>query len=401
MVSSVCIFTNLYPPAFSGSSIHCADLAKNLAERGYQVTVITSRLTRESPEYEIINGINIYRVPSIKLPKLPIALNFPWLNFSFSLSNIRRILNILRKHRPDVLHLHNHMFDSALHALIVSYHLRIPLVLTIHTIIKHTNQIYDTALHIVDRFILKHLIVRRAKIVICQDYIVEKYIKKTFNHPKVILIPYGITPLRKASALKANSLRKKYEIEGPVILSLGHLHETRNRKELLHILPRLLKVYNKLKVIIVGYIGTTSTEKLAKQLGVHENIIFTGTIPHSDIPEFLDIADIEAHWFDKKHPHKTLGIAGQEVMMAGKPLISNAPENIYGQGVLKNHENIELINPADSILLFEKISELLSDKTKRDKIGKHAQETAENNFSWDIICNKLIETYQEAYKSYY
>lgn len=401
MRQSICILTNLYPPVFSGSSIHCAELAKNLVQRGMDVTVITSRLTFESPEFEIVNGVNIYRIPSIKLPKMSIALNFPWLNFSFSLHNLKKVFQILRKHQPNVLHLHNHMFDSVLYAVIAKFYFKIPLVLSVHTIIKHTNPIFDFLLHLVDRFILKHLIIKRANTIICQDYIIENYVKKTFNYQNIILIPYGITPLRKPSKKKTSELRQKYNIKtGPIILSLGHLHETRNRKELITILPRLLTVFPKLKVLIVGYVGTNSTEKLARQLGVHKNIVFAGTVPHSNISEFLEIADVEAHWFDKKHPHKTPGIAGQEAMMTGKVLISNTLENIYGEGVLRNEKNILLVDPNDSSLLFEKISEVLVDKSKRFMIEKNAQETAQKYFSWDVICRKIITIYQEASTSF-
>ncbi len=394
---SVCIFSSFYPPVYSGSAIHCADLADNLARRGCHVTVITSRVTAESPEYETTNGVDIYRLPAIKLPRLPIALNFPWLNISFSPANVRRVRNILKNNPPDVLHLHNHMFDSALHAVDAARKFNLPLVLTVHTIIKHTNPAYDFLLHIIDRFILKHFVVRKAGTVICPDHIVADYVKTTFDHPNSVLIPYGITPPKEPDPQKAGTIRTAYGLEpGPVILSLGHLHETRNRKELIALLPRLLMRFPSLKVLIVGYIGTTSTMELAKKLGVHQSVILTGALPHADIPEFLEVADIEAHWFDKKHPHKTLGISGQEMMMAGKVIISNAAENVYGTGVLKNGENVVLVNPGDANLLFGKMAELLTDEHKRDRIGINAKKISAENFGWEIVCNKLLHAYLSA-----
>lgn len=392
---SVCIFSSFYPPVYSGSAIHCADLADNLARRGCHVTVITSRVTAESPEYETTNGVDIYRLPAIKLPRLPIALNFPWLNISFSPANVRRVRNILKNNPPDVLHLHNHMFDSALHAVDAARKFNLPLVLTVHSIIKHTNPFYDFALHFIDRFILKRLVVGRADVVICQDDIIAEYVRNTFDARNIALIPYGITPLKQTDPQKTKALRRKYTRgDGPILLSLGHLHETRDRRELIAILPRLLTVFPALKVLIVGYIGTDSTARLARESGVQDSVILTGAVPHADVVEFLDMADLEAHWFDQKHPHKTPGIAGQEVMMAGRVLVTNAPENIYGEGVLRNDENVVLINPADANALFAKLSEMLADEDKRWRIGAFAKRTAEEHFSWQVVGGRMLEIYR-------
>lgn len=392
---SICIFTNLYPPAFSGSSIHCVELARNLAKQGCRVKIITSKLISTSPDYEIVDGVEIFRLPALALPKLPISLNFPWLNLCFSPLNLQRVLRILQDNPPDVLHLHNHMFDSAFLAVITSRKMNIPLALSVHTIIKHTNPIYNGLLHFADRFVLKFLVVLRSKIVICQDEIVENYIKRTFGHPNIRLIPYGITPMREPNRQKLGVLRKKYKLEGgPIILSLGHLHDTRNRRELIEIMPGLLRLFPLLKLLIVGYVGTDSARKLAASLGVEGSVIFTNTVPHADIPEFLALADVEAHWFDQKHPHKTPGIAGQEVMTAGKVMISNASENVYGKGVLKNWGNAILVDPRDHDQLLKNIAGILSSSEARDRIQDYARETARQHFSWDVICGKIIETYK-------
>ena len=57
--------------------------------------MITARLTKDSPEYERPGGVHVYRLPAWRLPKLPIALNFPWLNATFCPANLRRIDAIL------------------------------------------------------------------------------------------------------------------------------------------------------------------------------------------------------------------------------------------------------------------------------------------------------------------
>ena len=108
---SVCMFTNLYPPVVSGLSTQSAALAHELAHRGHPTTVITARVARERQEYEIVDGVHIYRLPALHLPQAAIALNFPWLSFTFTPANQRRIQKIINQLKPDIIHLHNHMFN--------------------------------------------------------------------------------------------------------------------------------------------------------------------------------------------------------------------------------------------------------------------------------------------------
>jgi len=391
---TVCMFSNLYPPIFSGSSTQCSQLAGELARRGCKVIVITSRVDPGSPEFEVVDGVSTYRIPCLVLPKMPIALNFPWLNITFSPANIKRILEILQSHSPDVIHVHNHMLDLAFHAVVMARRLKIPLVITIHTIIKHVNPFYDAILHFIDKFLLKPLVVQQADILICPDQIYIEYVSRVFGPARTTLIPPGIRKLSNPDPRKMLIMRDKHDIgEGPVILSLGHLHETRNRKELIGILPQLLQRFPKLKVLIVGYVGTHSANKLATKLGVQDHIIFTGAVPYSDIPDYFGMADIEAHWFDREHPHKTLGIAAQEAMAAGKVVFGNADENVYGKGLLKSGENVILIDPKDSATLVRRITELLLDDAKRKLIGNNARVLMEQHFSWSAVGEQTLAAY--------
>ena len=126
----VCMFSNLFPPVVSGSSTQSSTLARELVKRGHEVVVITAHVDSNTPAYEHLDGVHIYRLPALRLPRLPIALNFPWLSVTFTPGNQRRIAAILDRHQPDVLHLHNHMFDLAFSAVRMHRRFKKPLVVT-------------------------------------------------------------------------------------------------------------------------------------------------------------------------------------------------------------------------------------------------------------------------------
>ncbi len=393
---TICMFSNLYPPVYSGSSTQCSQLAHELVQRGHEVIVITADLDKETAPYEKIDGVHVYRLPALHLPKMAVSLNFPWLNSTFVPGNAHRVNAIFDKHKPDVIHLHNHMFDLAFSAVRAARQFNIPLVVTIHTLIKHPRPIYNWILYPLDRQFLKRTVIEKADLILCPDATIEKYVSEAFGPVDKILLPYGITQMPEPARQTMESIRQNYGLKNsPVILSLGHLHEIRNRKELIEILPDLLPRFPDLKLMIVGDIGTNSAESLARRLGISNAVIFTGSVPHADVPAYLGIADLEAHWFHESNPqNKTLGIAALEAMGAGKVVVGTADEDVYGKGVLANNRNVILVNLASLENLALRISDLLENEQKRAAIGAQAQKTIAEHFSWDSVCKQTLAAYE-------
>jgi len=367
-----------------------------LSRRGHKVIVITTHLDRQTAPYEKNDGVHVYRLPAFHLPKMRVSLNFPWLNSTFVPGNASRVKAIFDLHKPDVIHLHNHMFDLAFSAVRAAQQFNRPLVITIHTLIKHPRPLYNWILYPLDRWFLKRTVIEKADLILCPDSTIEGYVSDAFGYVDKLLLPYGITQTPEPSEYKLELIRKKFGLgNSPIILSLGHLHEIRNRKELIEILPALLTRYPDLKLLIVGDVGTDSATLLAKRLGVSDSVIFTGSVPHSDVPSYLGIADLEAHWFHESNPqNKTLGIAALEAMGAGKVVIGTADEDVYGKGVLKNNENVILVRLTNLDKLASRISDLLDDNQKRAAIGARARNAITDHFSWDSVCRQTLSAYE-------
>ena len=94
---SICMFSNLYYPIVSGSSTQSRYLGRELVRRGHRVTFITARTQKDTPEHEVDDGVEVYRVPAILLPKIPLAFNFPWLSYTFTRGNLRLLETIIDK----------------------------------------------------------------------------------------------------------------------------------------------------------------------------------------------------------------------------------------------------------------------------------------------------------------
>ncbi len=395
---NICMFSNLYYPIVSGSSTQSRYLARELVRRGHRVTFITARVQKDTPEHEIADGVEVYRIPATLMPKIPLAFNFPWLSYTFTRGNLHLLETIIRRCRPDVLHLHNHMFDLAFSAVRMGKRFNLPLVITFHTVIKHSNPLYNMILYPGDRVFLRHTVVKKAQRLICPDMNMQDYVHRAHNGVPTAMIPYGINLLEAPPQQKVEELRGRYGLGGKrVILSLGHVHEVRNRRDEIKALPTIRQAIPNAVLLIVGAEMSDTARRLARQVGVEDAVIFTGPRPYDEVPAYLALADIEGHLFYQDAQDETsLGIATLEAMGAGKAVFVAANVNSHGAGVLRAGENLILVAAGKPRELAQSIIDLLRDESKRQRVGQAAHKLVEEHFSWEGVCQKTLNVYQDA-----
>lgn len=395
-VRSVAVFSNLFPPQVTGSSVQGSTLAKKLVEQGIDVTVFTSHLDKATPKFEVVDGVEVHRLPCLHLPKLPIAVNFPWLSFTMLPSNIRYMKRILEERKCQAIHVHNHMFDMAFNGTILSKMLKLPMVVTIHSIIHHPNKLYDTILSTADATLLRWAVIKQSAQVIDLDSICAEYRESRFGATNGTLIPLGTEFPEKPSQEAIESLREQYKLEGKkVILSVGHLHHLRNRMDLIRGFARSLKSYPDSRLVIVGARNFDPAEELVRQLNVEDKVIFTGKQPRSVVAAFMALCDAHSMWFemDQGDP-SSLGNANIEAMLMGKPVFGVFDEKAYGPDVLKHGENIFILPWKDADAHVEAtILELWASPERAARIGKKAKQIARDTFSWETVTRQHIELF--------
>ena len=398
---SVAMFTNLFAPVVSGSATQSMGLAATLAARGHKVVVITAHVDRQSAVHERIDGYDIYRIPALRLPEMSISLNFPWLNWTLWPANLRRMEDILRRHGVQVIHVHNHMFDLAFAGMILRRRLKLPAVLTLHTIIKHSIALFNLLLVPADRFVLKSLVVSQAEAVICPDCNVQRYLEERFSRQDGRLIPYGIDlPADPGQAVKQRIV-EQYALKGKrVILSLGHVHALRNRLDLIRAMPRVRERFPNVRLLIVGAVADERPVALVKQLELGDAVIFTGPQPYADIPAYHALAELEAMWLDQADGGlNSLGIACMEGMYMARPVLTVSNEDTFGPGVLKNGRDIIILKAGDPDKIAAIIIDLLADEEKARRIGRAAEEVARTQFAWPSVRDQTLAVYRMALAS--
>jgi len=396
-MKSIAILSNLYPPLTTGSSVHCSTLAAKLVEQGVSVVAFTPRVDKSAPEHEFLNGVEVFRLPCLRLPKLPIAVNFPWLSVSMTPSNIIRMRDIMRERGVELMHVHNHMFDMALNGVVLKKMLKIPLVLSIHSYITHANPVANAVLSSIDATFLRWCMVQRATHLIDLDTACTRYRKARFGVDEGTLIPLPTGFPEPASPDDVAALKKQYGLEGKkVLLSVGHLHHLRNRLALIRGFAASLKSYPDARLLIVGARNFDPAEELVRELGISEQVVFTGTQPRELMPAFFELCDAHSMWFDHvDEGYHSVGNANIEAMLMKKPVFGPFTPDIYGEGVLRHGENVLLLPEKGDIdaQVERSILTLWKNEALAVKMGEKAYETVCQHLSWDVAVKRHMELY--------
>jgi 1,2-diacylglycerol 3-alpha-glucosyltransferase len=251
----------------------------------------------------------------------------------------------MRRHAPDVLHLHNHMFDLAFSAVLEAKTNR-QTPGTHHT---HRNQTcpVDIQLSIAPRGQI--LSEKRSGESSQSRYLSgrkhPRYVKATFENPNAVFIPYGISLPPPTPNGLVEKIKSTYGLHDKrVLLSLGHVHAIRNRKDLIEALPAVRKTIPNAVLLIVGAEADSTPRELASRLQIEDSVIFTGPVPHSHVPAYLELAELEAHWLNQEDASRTsLGIASLEAMGSGKAILAAANKTLMARGVLVDGKNLVLV----------------------------------------------------------
>lgn len=396
----VCVFSNFYPPVVSGSSVQVEGLCRELVRQGWQPVVITAHVVPGSAVTEFVNGIQVYRLPSFRLPAaFTLGFNFPWLGVTFTPSNVARIKKIIAQHQPALLHVHNYMFDLSLSASYFRWVTKLPLVLTIHTFLRHPSKIINVIFYLAEQLVLKPLVVSRTDCIVCPDMNVVDYAKCNFKQSRAELVPYGIH-LSDTGPDARESLQQRFGLIGKkIVLSVGHLHAMRNRKDLFLAWPEIVREVPNALLLVVGDVSIGLPDALVSSQNFGGSIMFVGSLPHSEVSALLALAELEAHWLNQDKASKTSpGIASLEAMAFGIPVLTAANLDTYGKGVLVNGKNIVIVEPGEPKVLAATVIGLLGDGERRKAIGAAAGRTIKEHFLWESVCKRTIQVYESVRK---
>lgn len=242
--------------------------------------------------------------------------------------------------------------------------------------------------------VVQRSMVRRASLVLTpsQDAKDDVVYYCGVDPSKVRVIPYAPSVIFQPDGDRRTdvAVRERYGVQGKYILFVGILALKKNLPTLVHafgILKRT-KSYSG-KLVIVGREYPQSKEKtvrgLVKEIGLEQDVIFTGPVPDEHLPAFYRGADL----FAFPSVHEGFGIVVLEAMACGVPVVasssSSLPEVVADAGLL-------VPSFCDAESWADALGQILSDaKLSRDLIERGLRRAKE--FSWEKVGKATIESY--------
>jgi len=137
--------------------------------------------------------------------------------------------------------------------------------------------------------------------------------------------------------------------------------------------------------------------RLAKKLGIFDNIQFEGWVDQSKIKEYLQMSKIfiDPIHFKKDYFGAGYGVALHQAMACGVPtIVAERPTICQLEGEDKWYHGY-VYKGDDSQDLADKLLGLLDDKEKRDKISKKNLKSIEKRFDLDKNIEKIVDGYRK------
>ena len=213
------------------------------------------------------------------------------------------------------------------------------------------------------------------------------------------VIPMGVDTNLFSRAEKVDITRKKYEIDGDVLLFVGRLIRVKGVYYLIKALPKVLKRYPKTKLLIVG----SGPEKrrliqLCAELTIINSVVFINEVLQEDLIPLYSMADLLVlpSIMDITGETEGLGVVLLEAMACGVPVIGS---NVGGiKDIIIDGETGLLSEQKNSDSIAEKIIQLLSDEQLRKKVIENGFKLVKDNFTWEAISDRFLNVYLEVIK---
>ncbi len=383
---NICMLTWEYPPIMVGGlSVHCKGLSEGLVRKGHNVDVIT--VGYDLPEYEVINGVNIYRVKPIGHPNFLI-----WANFmsNFMLKKIGE----LGVDKYDVIHCHDWM--TAFVGINLKHLCNKKYVQSIHS----TEYGRCSGIHSEDSRAINDIewwSTYESHCLITVSNATKNELCNLFNVPydKINVIYNGINPNEfdiPMSEEEINKFRMSIGVHPNenMVLFVGRLVHQKGVEYLIKAMPKILSEHPNSKLVIAGAGGMIGyLEDIAFQTGCRDKILFLGFVGGDTLKKLYKSSDVTVI----PSIYEPFGIVALESMAAGTPVVAS---DVGGLGEIIKHEyNGVKVYPKNPDSIAWGVNRVLSDEGFRNWIIQNGKKEVYEKYSWDSIAERTVEVYQK------
>src|SRR5659263_3442 len=278
---------------------------------------------------------------------------------------------------------------------IVSNFFKIPYFVEVNGLITDEMKMFgQSKLRITIAKLSEKLSYKRAIKIVAVTQGIKEGIMKLYNVPeeKIVVMGNGANidlfrPIDQEKAQKELKMDKNVSY----VCFVGNIAPWQGIGYLIQAAPLILLQCPNTHFLIVGD-GSMKRECMqqAKELGIDDKFIFTGSVPYVKVSLYINASDICVAPFVIKRNMK-IGLSPLKVfeyLACEKPIVSSEILNL--EFIEKENLGI-LVKPEDPEELAKAVIKLLKDDTLREEMGKNGRKYVVKNHSWEAIGRKTAE----------
>ncbi len=398
--------TSAYPSSedpLKGTII--SSFAEALVQKGIHVDMVVPHTSGNHPDSYCYNGVQVWRYHYFFPHSLEFLTDGVGIYYQFKIGILAKIqlpllllfeiftlLLVVKKIKPDVIHTHwiiPHGFIGAIvHQL---------------TDIPHIISIHGSDINIVTRNPIFNVILPFIKknsqyITTNSKFTLEKTCSTiTFIGCNMKVIPMGMGCQLNQNGSTLLKVEKIYNIQKK-ILFVGRLIEWKGVKILISAYKHVKKELPNTQLIIVGdgpdYKGLLD---YTNKLEIQDSVQFKGYVKDDELQIYYQTSDIFVlPSYPIENQTEGLGVVLLEAMTAGVPVIGSDTGGI--PDIIEDGVNGLLVPPGDEKMLAEAIKKLIQNPDLAEQFRREGFKTVQMKYSWEIITDAFIKTYNEVNK---
>lgn len=390
-------------PLHSGYTFRSRSILKQQHALGIETCHVTSpKHGNDQAEIEEVDGLTFYRSAPIAglMSKLPVLNQMAYIS-----PMVKRILEVIEIEKPDVIHAHSPALNG-LAALKAGRKSGLPVVYEIRAFwedaaVDHGTCKEDGLRYRLTRKMESHVVKNASAVTtICQG-LRSDLISRGFDENKFTVIANAvdigqfdvITPQDRANNSDlAETLRLT---DCDVLGFLGSFYAYEGLDLAIAAMPAVLAKNPKARLLLVG--GGPQEQNLKQQvtlLGLEGKVIFTGRVPHRDVGKYYSLVDLLVY------PRKAMRLTDLvtplkplEAMAQGKPVLAS---DVGGhKELITDNETGFLFKAGDSVVLAERMIELLADETKLNSVLSNGRTYVEDVRNWKNSVSNYLPVYKK------
>ena len=375
-------------PLQSGYTFRTRAILNEQRALGWQTTQVTG--PKHNPgdaiaPVEQIDGLEFYRCQGTQglLGKLPVIGQWSVISVL-----TRRLLELARKERPDVIHAHSPALNGVA-AIRAGRALGLPVVYEVRGFWEDAAVSHGTSREGGLRYRLTRAmetwVLRRADEVTCIcEGIRQDLIARGIDPAKITIVPNAVDASRfQPVGERDRAIEQRLQLGGKkVIAFIGSFYAYEGLDLLVAAMPRLLAARPDIRLLLVG--GGQVTEEIKQQvaqLGLQDAVIMTGRVPNEEVESYYSVTDLLVY------PRKSMRLT--DLVTPLKPLEAMAQKSLFLASDVGGHKELvrdgvtgTLFKADDLDDLVKTLLDLLEQEHRWPAMREAGRDFVENERNW-------------------